>query len=343
MSEESLPFQYSKKRVRRVGEQLAHTPGMTLGDLSPDDYEVFVAWRRAHIGPLQSALDRVHDTISKDDERAILVGRLKRAESIVKKLQRNGRRHCLDRLGDIAGVRLILSDNEMVQNVADELINGCGFELLHDYINHPAESGYRGIHLKCCYPPASTIPGSSVRVDELPVEVQVRSQPQHEWATAVEAYDNIVFDYSLKSGDGSPEEREFFCIASRLINDASEDVSNDRARLKALDNKLGIMEKLDSTDDTMYVMRDDEAQLSAADSCLISARMDQQTVSVKVFHPGHESEAASAYSGLEKKAEPGEMYLLARASSWENLRRAYPNYYMATDAFNNWLKGELSV
>lgn len=343
MGEESPPLQYSKKSVRKVGKKLAHSSGMTLRDLSPDDYEVFVAWRRAHIGPLQNALDEVRDAIPKHDDDIILVGRLKRAESIVRKLQRKGRRHCLDRLGDIAGVRLILRDNATVENVANKLINGCGFELLHDYINHPAESGYRGIHLKRCYPPTLTIPDNSVDAKSLPVEVQVRSHPQHEWATAVEAYDNIVFDYSLKNGDGSPEEREFFCVASRLINDASADAPHDRDRLKSLNNKLGIMKKLDGTGDTMYLIRDDKVQLSSADSCLISAQMDQQIVRVTIFHPGHESEAASAYSELERKAKPGEVYLLARACSWESLRRAYPNYYMATDDFNNWLKSELSA
>ena len=56
MGEESALHQYSKKRVRKVGERLAHNPGMTLRDLSSEDYEVFVAWRRAHISPLQNAL-----------------------------------------------------------------------------------------------------------------------------------------------------------------------------------------------------------------------------------------------------------------------------------------------
>lgn len=343
MGEESALHQYSKKRVRKVGERLAHNPGMTLRDLSSEDYEVFVAWRRAHISPLQNALNDVHDAISKYDEDAILVGRLKRAESIVQKLQRSGRQHCLDRLGDIAGVRLILSDNEAVEKAANKLVDGFGFKLLHDYIAGPAESGYWGIHLQGEYPPTSTVLGSTVNASKLLVEVQLRAWSQHEWATAVEAYDNIVFDYSLKRGEGSPEEREFFCIASRLINDASENVTDDRARLKSLNDKLGIMTKFDGTGDTMYLIRDEESPLSVSDSCLISAQMDQQTVRVEIFHPGHESEATSTYSKLEREAAPGEMYLLARASSWENLKRAYPNYYMANEGFNRWLKGELTA
>ncbi len=62
-----------------------------------------------------------------------------------------------------------------------------------DYIEHPKESGYHGIHLIYQY-------RSDKRTDNnsLKIEVQLRSQLQHAWATAVETVGTFV-QQALKS------------------------------------------------------------------------------------------------------------------------------------------------
>lgn len=51
-----------------------------------------------------------------------------------------------------------------------------------------------------------------------------------------------------------------------------------------------------------------------------------------------EEAAASQYTRLESDAVASEVYLLARAASLDDLRRAYPNYYSDISEFVGWLK-----
>lgn len=73
----------------------------------------------------------------------------------------------------------------------------------YDYIEQPKPSGYRGVHLVARY-------------DERRVEVQLRTEIQHEWAVAVERLGGRIGE-DLKSGVGPAEVLDLLRRASEAM------------------------------------------------------------------------------------------------------------------------------
>ena len=132
-----------------------------------------------------------------------LARRLKRIESIQVKLKRF-RTMRLSTLQDVAGLRLVLKDEKSLLEAFSDLR---GLQTRHrlkrldDYHNNPKEDGYRGIHL--------VYQGG----DSSMVEVQLRTELEHIWATAVETYGELQ-NTSFKTGEGQSDWKEFFALLS---------------------------------------------------------------------------------------------------------------------------------
>ncbi len=157
-------------------------------------------------------------------------------------------------------------------------------------------------------------------------------------ATAVEIYD-LITQANLKFGSGSASQRRYFQLASALM---SHDVKDEKAaveELRKLDSELDILNTLEEASNSMYVIYDGVEGVSRSDSCLISVNVDEQLIRLHVYPKGNEEEAASQYTALESDASASDVYLLARAASLDDLRRAYPNYYSDISEFVGWLKG----
>lgn len=121
-------------------------------------------------------------------------------------------------MDDIGGCRLILETNNQVRQAAEilksqiPLKKGSGEK---DYILNPQKSGYRSRHL--LFKPET-------QTGSYQVEVQIRTQLQHYWATAVEAAGEI-YGTEYKSPEVrrqavGPEDQEriqFFQIVSSLF------------------------------------------------------------------------------------------------------------------------------
>ena len=110
--------------------------------------------------------------------------RLKTAESIVKKLQRNGHETTMENMikyvNDIAGVRIVCSFTSDIYRLADMI---SGLEDFHvfavkDYMKHPKKSGYRSYHMLVLVPVYTT--GGVV---ETKVEIQIRTIAMDFWAS----------------------------------------------------------------------------------------------------------------------------------------------------------------
>jgi hypothetical protein len=78
-----------------------------------------------------------------------------------------------------------------------------------DYIGSPKEGGYRSTHLRLVCE-ADT---ADEAYSHLAVEVQIRTELQHAWATAVEAV-GLVNRQELKSGNGDPKWLRLFELMS---------------------------------------------------------------------------------------------------------------------------------
>jgi len=107
---------------------------------------------------------------------------------------------------DIGGCRVVLPTLDEVQAVVARIRNNWPEAAVTDYIAHPKEDGYRGVHV---------VKRRGGRL----VEVQLRTMRQHEWAEAIEVFSPVV-GFNLKDGGGPADLREYFKqAAERLAND----------------------------------------------------------------------------------------------------------------------------
>lgn len=110
--------------------------------------------------------------------------RIKSAESIVKKLKRNGYEVSIDNmvqhLSDIAGIRIICSFTSDIYTIAEMISNQSDVRVLQikDYIATPKPNGYKSYHLVVSVP----IFLSDGPV-ETKVEIQIRTIAMDFWAS----------------------------------------------------------------------------------------------------------------------------------------------------------------
>jgi ppGpp synthetase/RelA/SpoT-type nucleotidyltranferase len=143
----------------------------------------------------------------------LVAQRVKRLSSIVAKMRRfQGLR--LSQMQDIGGCRAVLSSVAEVRNAVKSFkTSSIRHELARedDYIANPKDSGYRGVHLIYKY-----VSDRSETYNGLKIEVQIRSQLQHAWATAVETVGTFI-QQALKSSQGEDEWLRFFCLMGSAI------------------------------------------------------------------------------------------------------------------------------
>lgn len=325
--------QISKKMIRRTGDRLA--ANLLSESERLEALKLVGHWRAAHIGPLRRTLLEIEHLCTSDSS-TILVSRLKRIDTIVNKLGRdNLRDHIhLDTLHDIAGCRLIVENDDEVWRYAKLISQTEMFHQPVDHMTKPQKTGYRGYHVICRH----DVPTYGYR--QLNVEVQIRSRMQHDWATAVETYDQIR-QTNLKFGQGSEQEKRYFWLASAIMNSDVVDISSAIEELRSLDAELHILEELAAASDSMFIPY--EGEINQSCSCLLTVDLGVQQVDIEVFSPEEEVNAADKYTKLETgNEESGIIYLLARAASLKDLRFAYPNYTSDISQFVKWLKETIS-
>ena len=110
--------------------------------------------------------------------------RLKTADSIVKKLKKDGYEvsieNMMERLSDIAGIRIICSFTSDIYQIAEMISSQGDVTVLHvkDYIKNPKESGYKSYHMLVSVPIFL-----SDSVVDTKVEIQIRTIAMDFWAS----------------------------------------------------------------------------------------------------------------------------------------------------------------
>ncbi len=163
-------------------------------------------YRAAHQVPLTKATMTLRSMVRTIGASGVVSQRLKRHVSIVQKLAREPHMQ-LTTMQDIAGCRAVLESEQQVRRIQHRWGSRTrvwAIRKLRDYIAHPKPSGYRAVHVV-------------VRDGEgFFVEVQLRTQVQHEWAVAVERVGGRIRE-DLKGGRGPREVLEFFQVVSRAM------------------------------------------------------------------------------------------------------------------------------
>ena len=152
---------------------------------------------------------------------------------------------------DIGGCRVVLKTIKQVRGLETVLAESkWNHEQLapKDYINNPKRSGYRGIHLKYRFAGR----GAKRAYSNLKVEIQLRTELQHQWATAVETVDTFTRQ-SLKSNIGRAEWERFFALMGSVYAtvEGSPLAPDTPANLLALAAELSDLDERFKLIDTM--------------------------------------------------------------------------------------------
>lgn len=313
---------FSRRGIRDSGKVLA-SEMLVEGDHVPDAYKdafrVFYGWRdgfrplihksRTELaGKAKSALGSAKGLTS---------GRLKRFSSIRRKL-RIGMK--MDQIQDVGGCRLIVPDLQALSVVRRHYDDGdirYAVDTINDYVSVPKQDGYRSLHY--------VLKHTDVSGPWRPVEIQIRTQLQHAWATAVEAV-GLWRGEGFKFGDGDPEWRRLFLLMAGEIaeeegappipglanrEDRQEELRDIEARLKAVTHLEGYrralnnVEQLGRARDGLYVLDFDQTQ-----------RVTQTHFSDAYYQPG-------GWVSREQRSNA----VLVEVESAQDLIKAFPNYF----------------
>ena len=327
---------YSKGAVDRAGRVIASEQA------TAEDTALALAvlnnWRASHSFPLntfQVGLRRKARVVDRD---ALVAQRIKRLSSIEAKLRRFPRMN-MSQMQDIGGCRAVVSSVARVRELERaHRESAVKHKLLRvdDYLNSPQLSGYRGVHLIYRY-----FSDRSASYNGLQIEVQLRSQLQHAWATAVETVGTFL-KQALKSSQGHAEWLRFFAlmgsaIALRERTNSVPATPTDRnalsGEIRAAAAALDVERRLEAYGDALQTLEDP----SVLDAHYYILALDPvaDTITIRGFAKAELEQATARYLDIERSLDSatGAEAVLVSVDSVAALKRAYPNYFLDTRAF----------
>ena len=308
----------SKSRLNKAGEAIR------TGQVTAEDALVVDAWRGSHRYVLN-----VFQSILRQRARrsgVIVAQRLKRRFTIADKLSREPHMQ-LARMDDLAGCRLIFPDLESLREFRAQFHRA---RFLHkrkndpgkyDYIQHPKQLGYRGIHDIYEFTTGSR---KGARYNGLLLELQYRTQCQHAWATAVELVSHFT-GYEPKFERGDPRHVEFFRLASEVIARTRE---LGTSCYPALPNSTVAhrLEEIDSETHLLSMLRRAQpSRLQAADESALLLQIGADSI-LKIHEYANMNKATAEYFKFEKEF-PRDDIVLVNADTFASIRTTYRNYF----------------
>lgn len=332
----------SKNAVRNASKVIGRGTG------TPEEIEearaVLSTYRLAHAFPLNAVTVTVKKRAREVSPDAIVAERRKRLPTILDKLKRHPNMS-VTTMQDLGGCRVVLDTvaqvDELVEILRDLPRAKIKVTNVDDYLRDdpgPRASGYRGVHLRYEYW------ASKVEYHGLRIELQVRTQLQHAWATAVETVD-LFSDSQLKYGKGDPDLLRYFVLVSSLMADeeglapvpgAEGSPREWEDELADLERKLNVLGTLRG-----YTALVGEHATSDRRSALtLELRRRERTLTVTVHETLTDAEAR--LTELEALNDDNVDAVLVALSQIGQLRGAYPNYFADTDRFAAFVRTRLT-
>lgn len=323
-----IECKYSKGAVNRAGNIL-------LDSSSTENEEaknILDNWRACHIAPLKSFQRSLRRKLGKVDGDALVSQRLKRSPSILAKLKRESKMN-LARMQDIGGIRAVAKNMQKVREIEAAYKKGTKvFSVVpggKDYINYPKTSGYRSVHMifKC--------------ESGFSIELQIRTQIQHAWATAVETMGTFL-DHSLKSSEGPNEWLEFFSLASSafaIIESTPRippyDKLSDKETFELLlkmEESLDVLTKLSGFRIVARHIKEDKKK---GHYHLVTLDLEKMMVYIQSYEPKDIELANIEYSKKEADISAGKdmQVVLVSSETIKGLKKAYPSYFLDAEFF----------
>ena len=202
----------SKNQIQKIGHKILNGE-----PLSEADEVAFAEFRTKHGEILQNFRMRLNNAYIKKRKDVVVVGRLKKRETIINKIKDRHSKMDLVRMHDIAGLRLFFNDiatlrkfrNHFVEADKSSKYRRTNENDKYDYIAKPNKMGYRGIH--DVYEEITDDP------IKMKLELQYRTWVQHSWATTLEIWDSA---YSKKMKFGTETDKnvvDFFRYVSEVF------------------------------------------------------------------------------------------------------------------------------
>lgn len=321
--------EYSNKEIERAGDALIKKNIQRDNPvLFRQSMDALSDWRAKHETTLEETTAKLKETSLTIDRKSIIVRRLKRTPSIIKKLNRFDAMK-LRNMQDIAGCRSILSTTKNVYK-AKRVLNKKREYKIKDYIQTPKPDGYRGIHLIGKFKNKQTKKSYSV-------EIQLRSKVQHSWATAVEIID-LFTQQALKSNEGKQDWLDFFrhisAGFSMLEGTRPTDLDDAMHECARLSQKLDVYKKFEGYAQSFKLI-DDHVKNNGEGYNLITINFSIKSVTIDSFPLREFERATQEYLTAEKNAASKNFLVVALVSSdsIENLKEAYPNYFADSALF----------
>ena len=328
--------EYSRNQVNRAGQTLC------TSNHSDREYqnaiEILNNWRSCHSYPINTFQATLRQKVEKIDSKAFVAQRLKRTPAIISKLQRFTNMK-LSRMQDIGGLRAVVATVKGVYKLEESYKQSRFKHQLvteQDYIRNPKSSGYRSVHMVYRYRN-----DSATAYDGLLLELQIRTRLQHAWATAVETMGTFL-NYSLKSSEGPEQWLNFFSItgsAFAYLEDCPPVpkyayLSRQQTFQKVINDAhtLDVKNRLAAFAVVVDAITSDKRRGSYH---LIVLNPEQKTVTIRTYSLQRLEQANQDYTQEELHISEGEpiQVVLVSAGPIENLRRAYPNFFLDTGEF----------
>jgi ppGpp synthetase/RelA/SpoT-type nucleotidyltranferase len=323
----------SKERVNRAGDAVRN------GTATPDDLAVIDAWRAAHrsvLNTFQSILrNRTRHT------EVVVAQRHKRKTTIFGKLTRYPKMQ-LSRMDDVAGCRLIFPSIDALTAFRAKMHAAKFAHTLknepdkYDYMAHPKDTGYRGIHDVYSYD-VNSVHGRHHK--GLLIELQYRTFYQHAWATAVEVV-GFITESQPKFQQGDRRYEYALSLASEIIARSFEDGVSCHAELSdqelvdkflEVDEELGLMRML-------RALNSSKSEVSGKRNVILifgeegDGDPEDRSPTLETRSYRDATEALRALFVLEVE-NPHLDVVLVRASSSEDVRNAFRNYFSDATEF----------
>lgn len=359
------PMAFSKKQVSKAGRKLRKG---AIGAEEIEAIQKIQDFRASHSYPLMLIKNHLWRTAKRVDKNVMIARRLKRLPTILDKLKRptlDGKTaNSLDvvRMQDIGGCRAIFKNQKDVYRLLKKLKASNTVHSIvrcDDYIANPKATGYRGIHLVySCYENANDDSDADWKGHK--IEVQIRSQSQHAWSTAIELVDLYEGTKLKTSTEGDDKWRNFFYALSETMSaleramELAEDqrtvenifgpngperdakvvrYADSLIKVKEIGAELGVLEKLLS-----YTMALDSVvdggKKNGVYVLAIYERGDSFKGNIRWFKDSQREKAIELYDQHELDSQVYQTVLVG-AQGAGTLAQAYPNFFADTSRIIN--------
>ena len=335
--------EYSRNKIIKSGKRIKD-PSATPEEIE-EATKVIDNWRAAHAFPLH--IIYVHLRRMAKGKNIIVAERLKRLDSIIKKLEREPTMS-LWMMQDLGGCRFIVQTLKEVYHYAEKYDSSHKrhiFKDKYDYIANLKPSGYRSLHM--VYEYRSDKKETYNR--NMLIELQFRTHLQHIWATTLETM-GIFTKQNLKASQGDEYIKRFFVLVSSLfvleencpvvpgtVNDKDKLISE----IVSINAEYNVIDTLSAINVFSNFTR--EVEMKKSGYYMLILNFNSRRLNIRYFMPSEIDFANDIYSQIEKtRAENKIDAVLVRAESFIDLKNAYPNYFADIGEFiarvRNYLK-----